>query len=481
MKTIAHLILICFSFLFAKDSAFAESLSKQLSPGLAIVNGCSAGLIIFEGIKKHDRALVATNGHCLLLNLNLKREFPYPMPGENLANITDTEFREKTNITLHGPNESIKVKMARLIFGTMSGTDLSLFEIENTYEHLEKEFKILPLKIANRDSSLNTPVSIVSGYYNRKFSCSLKSISDLIEGPFYTNNALSLSSECDIYPGFSGSPIVNDLSGEVIGLANTHFSNEGELCSFNNPCIIDPISEQRIAPFSGQSFGISLIELKSCFDFKLRQIDLELPTCKWSLDRGLDKIEMNNRIKRFSEFASHLISKENIKLKFELDNDWEMHLGSSILDETAFSIVVGSKVYETENLSADSFDLILCHELGHLLGAAPKKKNTTNSSPDWASSEGESDYYSGKCVKELWAEDQYGLNDRAQRAALSFFKILYSQYGRYTTEKLPPSLERKDETVVVETKIDYPTIQCRLDSTVNGIEKLSRPECWYKE
>ncbi|MEK6578852.1 MAG: hypothetical protein AABZ55_06470, partial [Bdellovibrionota bacterium] len=46
----------------------------------------------------------------------------------------------------------------------------------------------------------------------------------------------------------------------------------------------------------------------------------------------------------------------------------------------------------------DGFALVLCHELGHFLGGAPRKDR-----PNWASSEGESDYFGAmKCLRRVF-------------------------------------------------------------------------------
>jgi hypothetical protein len=127
-----------------------------------------------------------------------------------------------------------------------------------------------------------------------------------------------------------------------------------------------------------------------------------------------------------------------------------------------------------EGLAPDHFDVILCHELGHLLGGAPKKKNYFNRSGDWASVEGESDYFAASCVQEL-----EGSASRAARAAEGFYQLLYSHYAPFTGEP-KPVLGGKDESVVSQTMEGHPREQCRLDSFVAGLTGAPRPRCWYK-
>lgn len=498
----------------ALQTVFAGENTKV---GSAVVNNCSAGFIKLMSMPDTQKAIVITNGHCLLLNLNYGRELAYPYPGEYLQNMRDVNFLDKTIVRIHSDNATIELKPHQLIFGTMSGTDLAIFELNETYLTLKNQFGIDPLIVDSNLSSTSSSVQIQSGYFNRTFDCSIQDYVDLIEGPFQTQKAIRLTKECDIYPGVSGSPIVSRMNGRVIGLANTHSSGEGVLCGFNNPCIVLPNKNiQYIQPKAGTSFGISLVPLNDCFDIQTHQFDFSKKQCGLMKMSHIDidlaatsfsEDEMNYRLNRFKEFAAKQLKHRNIQIKIEKDDDWDMHLGSSGLDKNIFTIAVGAKVYQTPNLSADSFDLILCHELGHLLGASPKKKNELNSSGDWASGEGESDYFAGSCVTQLWNQDfpvqfdkfdwdvgvnscksfphsfQISLCQRAEKAALSFFNILYSQYGRFSpAEKSAPSLSKKDQSVVSATELNYPqTTQCRLDSSRAGIYRNPRPSCWYKE
>jgi hypothetical protein len=56
-----------------------------------------------------------------------------------------------------------------------------------------------------------------------------------------------------------------------------------------------------------------------------------------------------------------------------------------------------------EKITMDGFSLVLCHELGHHMGGAPKVGNLLMR---WASNEGESDYWATlKCLRTVWWND----------------------------------------------------------------------------
>lgn len=180
-------------------------------------------------------------------------------------------------------------------------------------------------------------------------------------------------------------------------------------------------------------------------------------------------------------------------------------------------------------ITADGFALVVCHELGHHMGGAPKKLG----SDKWSSPEGQSDYWgASKCLKRFFADEDNAKalsgrdidpeitsrcqefhkteNDIAicQRVALaglslaSLFNIASPQ-DPYPKEL---SFTDQDPMVVDQTSFDHPKAQCRLDTffeaalcTKDPKEKVDnadptigtcnrqagdsrgfRPLCWYR-
>ena len=171
------------------------------------------------------------------------------------------------------------------------------------------------------------------------------------------------------------------------------------------------------------------------------------------------------------------------------------------------------------DVSADGFAMVVCHELGHHLGGAPKYSG-------WASNEGQADYFgSMKCFRRVYENDdnvaiiskmevdqeatdkcntsftneaEVALCIRASMAGKSLAKLLGR--GRAVNFKTP------DTSVVDQTNNKHPAGQCRLDTYFQGAlctkewsrevdpkdptkgvcnrsenYKLGvRPLCWYK-
>lgn len=186
---------------------------------------------------------------------------------------------------------------------------------------------------------------------------------------------------------------------------------------------------------------------------------------------------------------------------------------------------INSGLLNSIRLTPDSLRMLICHELGHLFGGAPRK----NIPIEWdgptgidgrslLSSEGQSDYYaSAVCFKKLIAFDhkkyippfsEIGPNLRQKcssqndiemclRTALagkSFLNLVYD--FDISTEKMDDSIS---ETMLYDI---YPDRQCRLDTIISGAlckSKLplaldeydhllneclhptaKRPRCWYR-
>lgn len=171
----------------------------------------------------------------------------------------------------------------------------------------------------------------------------------------------------------------------------------------------------------------------------------------------------------------------------------------------------------------DGFALVVCHELGHHIGGAPRKGLS------WASNEGQADYFgSMKCLRRVLEKqdnvayvakmtvdaeatkqcqavyhnaDEIALCQRVAMAGKSLGSLLGELGGNSKV-----NFDTPDKNVVSRTYDAHPEAQCRLDTYFNGIlcvksydqdvdnkdPKIgtciksdgfsvgTRPLCWYK-
>ncbi|MCB0414216.1 MAG: hypothetical protein KDD50_07775 [Bdellovibrionales bacterium] len=180
-----------------------------------------------------------------------------------------------------------------------------------------------------------------------------------------------------------------------------------------------------------------------------------------------------------------------------------------------------------ETMTEDGFMMVICHELGHHLGGAPKYGPWNG----WASNEGQADYFAGlKCMKRVLekednvayvenlsdvnpysvekCQEQYADDNeaaiciRAATGGLHLAKLFQALRGQTTA----PDFQTPDPSEVSRTDDRHPDTQCRLDTYFQGtlcnidfqkdvsqsdadvntctrVEKYAiglRPLCWYK-
>jgi len=178
-----------------------------------------------------------------------------------------------------------------------------------------------------------------------------------------------------------------------------------------------------------------------------------------------------------------------------------------------------------ESITQDGMALVVCHEMGHHIGGAPKYGGGN----DWASNEGQSDYFANmKCLRRMFSGEGASFtrpkgDDAGPRAACAAsFKsesdravcVRGSMAGMSVTtlfrvlrgETVLPRFDTPDPAVVSRMYDAHPGTQCRLDTyfagsvcaravsdEVDGTNPATgtctpaggqtsgfRPLCWYK-
>jgi hypothetical protein len=181
-----------------------------------------------------------------------------------------------------------------------------------------------------------------------------------------------------------------------------------------------------------------------------------------------------------------------------------------------------------ETITADGFMTVVCHEIGHHIGGAPKKGSWYGTS--WASNEGQADYFgtmkclrkvmetennvkivskmnvpamvTEKCEKNFNTEEEIAICKRGAMAGKSLAN-LFKALRRMDTDL---RFDTPDSKVVSRTDHSHPAPQCRLDTyfqgalcnvghdvdvdqedaligtcnRVDGVQDGVRPLCWYK-
>jgi len=235
--------------------------------GIAALSNCSASLVRYAESAGTDKALVLTNGHCY--------EGGFLQPGQVLVNRASTR-----SITLLRPDSSRAgtVRASRILFGTMTKTDMIVYQVNETYASIKSRLNVSPLTLAKQGPANGAGMAVVSGYWKRIYTCSVQAtIPQLREGDWTWQNSIKYQQPgCETIGGTSGSPVVSTSTGEVIGINNTG-NEDGERCTVNNPCEVD--ADGNVTVDQGAAYGQQTWWLYTCLTAN-RTIDLNRSGCE---------------------------------------------------------------------------------------------------------------------------------------------------------------------------------------------------------
>lgn len=231
-------------------------------------------------------------------------------------------------------------------------------------------------------------------------------------------------------------------------------------------------------------------------------------------------MEIMNKFKR--KFSPMVAAQYGKQLKFEYrPNEDRVNASITRDDDNNPVLIITSGLIMFPQMSPNAFVAILCHELGHFMGGLPKKLRGNTNLKSWSSAEGQADYFaSSKCLPEYYSgeksNDRFAENVKKEQldelyhicseplcmrvvhASLEMSRV-FAEIKKFSSL---PSLNKKDSSRVSRTNFKHPTLQCRLDTLVNGVlcdvdtEEMfsdddpnvgacvgevrgSRPRCWY--
>lgn len=234
--------------------------------GTVALSNCSGSLVRMPDSKASDPGLVLSNGHCL--------EEGMPEPGKV---VLDQPSKRSFSLLDASGGEAGKLTSTKISYATMTDTDVSLYEVDATYEEIKTDTGIDPLDVEAAHPTQGNAITVVSGYWKETYSCSIDGfVHELREDGWTMKDSVRYTPECDTKGGTSGSPIVDDASGKVVGVNNTRNEN-GEECTLNNPCEVD--ENGKVTVNEGTAYGQQTHTLTSCMAAG-NKVDLSLPDCK---------------------------------------------------------------------------------------------------------------------------------------------------------------------------------------------------------
>ncbi|MCX5266917.1 MULTISPECIES: S1 family peptidase [unclassified Streptomyces] len=257
----------------AAGTGAAAPVLKAATPTLKAVNlagtvalsNCSGSVVRFPSSLDTDPALVLSNGHCLSTG--------FPEPGEVLVN----QASSRTFGLLNSAGTRVAtLRASKLAYGTMTDTDVSIYQLTSTYASIRNSYGISALTVQDTHPVAGTAITVASGYWKRLYSCNVDGfVYRMKEGDWTWKDSVRYTSACQTIGGTSGSPVIDQSTGKVVAVNNTG-NEDGERCTENNPCEVD--ANGNVTVRKGINYAQETYLIPACFKAG-NQIDLNKSGC----------------------------------------------------------------------------------------------------------------------------------------------------------------------------------------------------------
>ncbi|MGW2084770.1 S1 family peptidase [Streptomyces sp. NPDC001880] len=216
--------------------------------GTVALSNCSGSVVRTPDSQPGDPALVLSNGHCM--------ETGFPGPGEVVFNRPSTRGFTLLNASGSGVGT---LRASKIAYGTMTDTDVSVYQLTSTYAQIESRYGIKALELNTAHPVQGTAITVVSGYWKRTYACNVDGfVYRLKEGEWTWKDSVRYTSACQTIGGTSGSPVIDNATGKVVAVNNTG-NEDGQQCTDNNPCEVDEngnVTVREGINYAQQTYGI---------------------------------------------------------------------------------------------------------------------------------------------------------------------------------------------------------------------------------
>jgi hypothetical protein len=205
----------------------AQDAGRPAAPnfsGTVALSNCSGSIVRWTTSQTTDKAMMLSNGHC------------YDFMGSRQVVVNQPYVRDVDLLNSDG-SVAHTVQTVTLLYATMWRTDVSLYQLSQTYQELQSMYGVPSFTLADTKPSPKTqPIEVLSGYWRLAYDCNLNGFAYRLHEDVWTWNMSLRYSDggCQVIGGTSGSPVL-DANRVQIGINNT-INEDGGRCTFDNPC-----------------------------------------------------------------------------------------------------------------------------------------------------------------------------------------------------------------------------------------------------
>ncbi|WIX97865.1 serine protease [Amycolatopsis mongoliensis] len=230
--------------------------------GAVDLNGCVGSVVRTPASHPQDPALLLTNGHCVQDERPAQGAALVDRPADFAAPIADHQ-----GYPLATPRAN------RLLYATMTGTDIALYRLDKTYAQL-RSVKVFRLT----SSPVRAGDALTMAYTSTRLHCTAEAVvPHLREGGYQQDDAIryATSPDCAPWHGTSGSALLAGDGVTVVGIHNTH-NDTGEQCTVDNPCEVG--TDGSVTSVKGRGYGQQVAGIAACV-VQGSKLDLSRPGC----------------------------------------------------------------------------------------------------------------------------------------------------------------------------------------------------------
>jgi hypothetical protein len=222
----------------------------------------------------------------------------------------------------------------------------------------------------------------------------------------------------------------------------------------------------------------------------LPENDLNIPVTDASLG-GLSQADFNAVLDQIEQFYAPIVAAKGGRLHVNREwNDGTVNASANRSGGT-WTINMYGGLARHPNMNKDAFTLVACHEMGHHLGGAPKVSSWWGGD-DWASNEGEADYFASlRCLRYMYNDadnsafvqaggidptlktkcetiyDTQAEENLCMRIGMAGF-VGASLFQTLNENSAALNFATPDQNAVSQTADGHPAPQCRLDTYYQG-------------